>query len=78
MWKITHRGFRMAAFEKMRMSIFQKNRISPAPLDRGNACGVSGKYGKRDAKCLFYHIPFVSSRLILCLEYPECSGCDIM
>lgn len=32
MWKITHRGFRMAAFEKMRMSIFQKNRISPAPL----------------------------------------------
>lgn len=58
MWKITHRGFRMAAFEKMRMSIFQKNRISPAPLDRGNACGVSGKYGKRDAKCLFLPYSF--------------------
>lgn len=78
MWKSTHGGACMAIFKRMGMSIFQKNRISPAPLDRGNACGVSGKYGKRDAKCLFYHIPFVSSRLILCLEYPECSGCDIM
>lgn len=53
MWKITHRGFRMAAFEKMRMSIFQKNRISPAPLDRGNACGVSGKYGKETQNAFF-------------------------
>lgn len=77
MWKILHRGFRMATSEKMWMFIFQKSRISSAPPDRGKACGVSGKYGKRDAKCLFYHIPFVSSWLILCLEYPECSGPDI-
>ena len=74
MCEIAHRGACMSIFKRMGRSIFQKNRISPALLDRGNACGVSGKYGKRDAKCLFYHIPFVSSWLILYLEYPEISG----
>lgn len=34
MWENTFRGFRMVTFEKKKRSIFQKNTISLAPLDR--------------------------------------------